>query len=102
MMGAVRKTAKVLELRYQVVTYALMQVAIGYVMFLGGACMVALTIVRWNTGERDALICKLLRTKLQELEPTLHPTAARPLSRQHVPEVRSSDSLRTPSSGGCG
>src|SRR5438876_726793 len=66
-MGAIRKTAKVLELRYQVVTYALIQVAMGYVVLLGGACMVALTIVRWNTGERDALICKLLRTKLQEL-----------------------------------
>ena len=69
MMGAIRKTAKVLELRYQVVTYALIHAAIGYVVLLGGACMVALTIVRWNTGERDALICKLLRTKLQELEP---------------------------------
>ena len=69
MMGAIRKTAKVLELRYQVVTYALIQVAVGYVVLLGGACMVALTIVRWNTGERDVLICKLLRTKLQELEP---------------------------------
>src|SRR4051812_12881036 len=45
MMGAVRKTAKVLELRYQVVTYALIHAAVGYMVLLGGACMVALTIV---------------------------------------------------------
>jgi hypothetical protein len=102
MMGAVRKTAKVLELRYQVVTYALIQVAMGYVVLLGGACMVALTIVRWNTGERDALICKLLRTKLQELEQGAAPNS-RPLPQSPaVPEVRSPDSPRTTPSGGCG
>ncbi len=102
MMGAIRKTAKVLELRYQVVSYALIQVAVGYVVLLGGACMVALTIVRWNTGERDALICKLLRTKLQELEQGAAPNGRPPPQSTALSEVRSSDSLRTISSGGCG
>jgi hypothetical protein len=102
MMGAIRKTAKVLELRYQVVTYALIQVAMGYVVLLGGACMVALTIVRWNTGERDALICKLLRTKLQELEQGAAPNSRPPPQSPALPDVRSSDSLGTTSSGGCG
>jgi hypothetical protein len=73
MMGAVRKTAKVLELRYEVVSSSLIQVAWGYVVSLSGVIMVCLTILRWNTGERDALICKLLRAKLQELEQDASP-----------------------------
>ena len=67
-VGSMMKISKILELRHQVVSYALMQVAFGYVQLLSGAIMVCLTILRWNAGERDALICKLLRGKLQELE----------------------------------
>lgn len=61
------------QLRHQVVSYALRQVAFGYMQLLSGAIMVCLTILRWNTAERDALICKLLRGKLQELEPGAAP-----------------------------
>src|SRR5262245_66492735 len=99
-MGAIRKTAKVLELRYQVVTSALMQVAVGYVVLLSGVIMVCLTILRWNTGERDALICKLLRAKLQELEQDAAPNS-RPASQSPAsPEVQSVDSRRMTSSSG--
>ena len=67
-MGSMIKLSKVLELRHQEVTYSLMQVAVGSMWVLSGVIMVCLTIVRWNNGERDGLICKLLRGKLQELE----------------------------------
>ena len=67
-VGSMLKVSKILELRHQVVSYALIQVVFGYVMLLSNAIMVVLIIVRWNTGERDALICKLLRGKLQELQ----------------------------------
>lgn len=67
-VGAMMKIGKIHELRYQAVTYALMQVALGYVQLISGVVMVCLTVLRWNTGERDALICKLLRAKLHELK----------------------------------
>jgi len=67
-IGSMMKIAKVLESRYQVVIYSLIQVAVGCLPFFSGLIMVSLTILRWNTGERDALICKLLRGKLQELQ----------------------------------
>lgn len=67
-VGSMMKIAKVLESRYQVVIYSLIQVGVGCLPFFSGFTMVSLTILRWNTGERDALICKLLRGKLQELQ----------------------------------
>jgi hypothetical protein len=67
-VGTMIKIGKILELRHQVVTYALMEVTLGSMQILSGAIIVFLTILRWNTGERDALICKLLRGKLRELE----------------------------------
>jgi len=62
------KIGKILELRHQLVSYALMEVVLGSMQILSSVIIVCLTILRWNTGERDALICKLLRGKLQELE----------------------------------
>jgi hypothetical protein len=62
------KVSKILEDRYQVVTYSLLQVALGYIQLISGMIMVCLTILRWNTSEREALICKILRVKLQECE----------------------------------
>jgi len=67
-VGAMMKVGKILELRYKVMAYSLMEVALGYVQLISGAIIVCFTILRWNTGGRDALICKLLRWKLQELE----------------------------------
>ena len=67
-IGSMMKIAKVLESRYQVVAYALLQVGLGYMEILLGVALLCLTFLRWKTGERDALICKLLRGKLQELE----------------------------------
>ena len=67
-VGSIIKTSKILEARYQLVTYAMMQVALGYIQIIAGAIMVGLALVRWNSGERDAIICKLLRSQLQELE----------------------------------
>jgi hypothetical protein len=66
--GSMMKISKILDLRYQEMTYAMLQVTLGYVEVLTALSMVTLTILRWNTGERDALICKLLRWKLQEFE----------------------------------
>src|SRR5262249_42936695 len=96
------KLSKVLELRHQEVTYSLMQVAVGSMWALSGVIMVCLTILRWNTGERDALICKLLRGKLQELERDAAPNSRPPSQSPTSPEVQSSESRRTTSSGGCG
>ena len=69
MIGSMMKISKILDLRYQEMTYAMLQVTLGYVEVLTALSMVTLTILRWNTAGRDALICKLLRWKLQELEP---------------------------------
>ena len=101
-IGSMMKISKILELRHQVVSYALMQVAFGYIQLLSGAIMVCLTILRWNAGERDALICKLLRAKLQELEQDAAPNSRPPPQSPASPEVPSSDAQRTPPSGGCG
>jgi len=101
-VGTMLKISKILESRYQVVTYALMEVAVGYLQVLSGAIMVCLVILRWNIGERDALICKLLRAKLQELEQGAAPNSRPPPQSPALPAVQSSDSRRTTSSGGCG
>ena len=101
-VGSMMKIGKVLESRYQVVTYALMQAALGYIEILLGAIMVCLTVLRWNTGERDALICKILRWKLQELEQDAAPNSRPAPQSPASPEVPSSDTERTPPSGGCG
>ena len=101
-VGSMLKISKILELRHQEVTSALMEVMLGTMQLLGGAIMVVLTIVRWNAGERDALICKLLRGKLQELEQNAAPNRRPPSQAPASPEVQSSDSQRTPSSGGGG
>jgi hypothetical protein len=100
-IGSMMKLNKVIELRHREVTYSLMQVAVGSMWALSGVIMVVLVILRWNTGERDALICKLLRAKLQELEqaaPNSRPPSPSPAS----PEVQLSDSRQTTSSGGGG
>jgi hypothetical protein len=101
-VGTMLKIAKLLELRQQVVAYALMGVALGYLELLSAAIMVCLVILRSKTVERDALICKLLRWKLQELEQDTAPNNRPPSHSPASPEVQSSDSQRTPSSGGCG
>ena len=67
-VGCMMKISKILELRHQEVTSSLMEIAVGYTQILMGLTMVCLIILRWNRGERNALICKLLRGKLQELE----------------------------------
>lgn len=101
-VGSMMKISKILESRYQLVTYATMQVAVGYIQLIAGAIMVCLTILRWNVGERDALICKLLRAKLQELEQNAAPNSRPPAQSPASPEVQPSNSPRTPSSGGRG
>ena len=69
-VGTMLKIAKLLESRQQEVAYAVLEVALGYLEILLAATMVCLVILRSRTVERDALICKLLRGKLQELEQT--------------------------------
>jgi hypothetical protein len=101
-VGTMLKIAKLLELRQQVVADALMEVALGYVELLSAAIMVCIVILRSRTRKRDALICKLLRGKLQELEHEAAPNSRPPSQSPASPEVQSSDSRRTPSSGGCG
>lgn len=67
-VGCMLKISKVLELRHQEVTYSLMQVGLGYVQSILAVTFLSLTILRWNRTERDALICKLLRGRLEELK----------------------------------
>ena len=69
-VGTQLKIAKLLELRQQEVAYAVLEVALGYLEILSAVTMVCLVVLRSKTVERDALICKLLRVKLQELEQT--------------------------------
>jgi hypothetical protein len=101
-VGTQLKVAKLIEVRQQEVAYALMEVAVGYLEILSAAVMVCLVILRWNTRERDALICKLLRAKLQELEQGAAPNNRPPSQSPASPEYQSSDPPRTTSSGGCG
>lgn len=68
-VGTMLKIAKLLESRQQEVAYALLEVALGYLELLSAAVMVCIVVLRSRTRERDALICKLLREKLQELAP---------------------------------
>jgi hypothetical protein len=98
-IGSMMKISKILELRHQVVSYALMQVTFGYVQSLSGAIMVGLIILRWNVAERDALICKLLRAKLQELEQDAARSNRPPPLSPASPEVPSPDAQRAPASG---
>jgi hypothetical protein len=101
-VGAMIKISTILEARHQVVTLSLMEMAAGFMPLISGLSMVCIIILRWNPSERDALICKLLRAKLQELEPDAAPNSRPPSQLQASPETQSSDSLRTPSAGGCG
>ncbi|HWQ91759.1 MAG TPA: hypothetical protein VN673_08810 [Clostridia bacterium] len=98
-VGTMMKISTILEARHQLVTLSLMEMAAGFMPFISGLAMVCIIILRWNTGERDALICKLLRAKLQELEPDAARNSRPSSQLQASPEVQSSDSLRTPSSG---
>lgn len=68
LMGSILKIGNVMEVRHQVVTLSLLQMAVGCLPFFSGLTMVTIVILRWNGSERDALICKLLRAKLRELE----------------------------------
>ena len=88
-VGTMIKISKVLEARHQVVTAALMQLALGYAQLISGAIMVCFVVLRWNSGERDALICKLLRGKLKELEQQAAPIGRAPLQSPAAPDVRS-------------
>ncbi len=72
-VGTMLKIGKILELRQKEVAHAVMQVALGYIEILSGVSMVCIVILRSRTRKRDALICKLLRGKLQELEPGAAP-----------------------------
>jgi hypothetical protein len=101
-IGSMMKLSKVLQLRHREVTYSLMQVAVGSMWTLSGVIAVCLVILRWNTGERDALICKLLRAKLQELEQAAAPNSRPPSQSPGPPEVQPSDSQRTTAFGGGG
>jgi len=67
-LGAMMKITTILEARHQMVTLSLLQMAAGFLPFISGLTMVTIVIRRWNGDERDALICKLLRAKLRELE----------------------------------
>jgi len=69
-VGSMMKITTILEVRHQLVTLSLLQMAAGFLPFISGLAMVTIVILRWNAGERDALICKLLRAKLRELEPS--------------------------------
>jgi hypothetical protein len=99
-VGAMMKISTILEARHQVVTLSLMEMAAGFMPFISGLSMVCIIILRWNRGERDALICKLLRAKLQELDAA--PNSRPPSQFPGSPEVQSSDSRRTTSSAGGG
>lgn len=67
-LGAMMKITTILEARHQIVTLSLLQMAAGFLPFISGLTMVTIVLLRWNGGERDALICKLLRAKLRKLE----------------------------------
>lgn len=67
-VGSMMKITSILEVRHQLVTLSLLQMAAGFLPFISGLTMVTIVVLRWNGGERDALICKLLRAKLRELE----------------------------------
>ena len=70
-VGTQLKIAKLLESRQQEVAYSVLEVGLGYLEILSAATMLCLVILRSRTVERDTLICKLLREKLQE--PEQHP-----------------------------
>lgn len=101
-VGTQLKVAKLLESRQQEVAYSVLQVALGYLGILSAATMMCLVVLRSNTAERDALICRLLRGKLEELEHGAGSNNLPPSQLASSPPVQWSDSLRTPPSGGCG
>lgn len=100
-VGTQLKVANLLESRQQEVAYAVLEVALGYLQILLAATMMCLVVLRSKTVERDALICKLLRGKLQDLDGAA-PNSRPPPQLPSSPQVQWSDSLRTPPSGGCG
>src|SRR6266568_1620566 len=94
-VGTMLKIAKLLESRQQEVAYGVLEVALGYLEILLAATMVCLVILRSKTRERDALICKLLRGKLQELEQDAPPSSRPPSQSPASPELQYSDTQRT-------
>jgi len=81
-VGTQLKIAKLLESRQQEVAYSILEVGLGYLEILSAATMACLVILRSKTMERDALICKLLREKLQQLKQDAPPN--RPFHTPHA------------------
>jgi hypothetical protein len=69
-VGTQLKIAKLLEARQQEVAYSVLEVGLGYLQILLAATMLCLVVLRSTTVERDALICRVLRAKLREREPS--------------------------------
>ncbi|MEY4386644.1 MAG: hypothetical protein RLY20_1927 [Verrucomicrobiota bacterium] len=67
-MGAMIKVSTILEARHEIAILSLGQIIAGLMPFTACGSMVGIILLRWKDGERDALICKLLRMKLRELE----------------------------------
>lgn len=99
-VGTMLKIAKLLESRQQEVAYAVLEIGLGYLQILLAVTMVCLVILRSKTRERDVLICKLLREKLQELEQSAAPNSRPPSHSPSPPEIPSTVSQRTSGSGG--
>jgi len=65
-VGSMLKVAKLLELRHQMLVFMYLEATSGFLIGVFSIGLLVIIIRRWNIDERDALICKVLRTKWED------------------------------------
>jgi hypothetical protein len=66
-VGELRRTARFVELQYEMLSQQMMMFVIGILLFSGGVVHVSILLCRWNNGDRDAVLAKILRVKWNKL-----------------------------------
>jgi hypothetical protein len=65
-VGELRRTARFMELQYEMGASQLMMFVIGILFLFGGIVHISILLCRWNNGDRDAVLAKILRAKWNE------------------------------------
>ena len=79
--GSVRKAAHILELRYQVVTFALFQSVIALLISLVFSGTAAYVLVNWNRGGTRGAALRIIRAELERRSQDLTRQEELPTSR---------------------
>jgi hypothetical protein len=66
MVGTFRKAAIILEMRFQLYKFSVLEMTMGLLAIAMGIFAITYSVLRWNKGPEQRLIAKLLRAKWEE------------------------------------